>query len=707
MRWSLPVACLLTLAACAGGPPAAKTTAAAPPAAPAAPAAPPMPQPASGVILANFDHSVRAQDDFYRWVNGTWLEKTQIPPDRSNFGTFTALTVAVERNLATVVEDAAASPGAVGSDRQKIGDLYASFMDQASVERDGPAALKSELAAIDAIQDRKALARYFGRAQLRLVVPPPNGAGLQPFGVAAPMVAGVRADAKHPGVNALYVDQFGLGLPDRDYYLKNEGRFGEVRGKYEAYLRELFTLAGRSNAAASAKAVLALETRLARAQWPKDELRDPVKAYNLFDLAAAAKLTPGFDWPTWLAGAGIAGQPPLIIGQPSYFTAMATTLREVSLDAWKDYLRAQVIDDYAPLLGGKFEQVAFDFRERTLTGIPEMRPRSKRALQQVDFLMGSMLGRLYVEKFFPPEAKVRMDALVRNLLATFAASIDELEWMGPDTRRAAHDKLAKITVKIGYPDRWPPSPEVTIRRDALVANVMGTREANRRLEFAKLGKPVDRTEWELTPQTVNAYYSPLSNEIVFPAAILQPPFFDAKADDAVNYGSIGGVIGHEISHGFDDEGRQFDGDGTLRDWWTADDDAKFRARAGTLADQYSAFSPLPGMNVNGKLTLGENIGDLSGLAVSHKAYHRALAGKEAPRLDGFTGDQRFFIGWAQIWARKYREDELRKRLLTDPHSPSEFRVNGIVRNMQTWVDAFDVKPGDKLYLAPDERVRIW
>ncbi len=692
MRWSLPIACLLTLTTGANASPPSKAEAA------------PL---ASGVILANFDRSVRPQDDFYRYVNGTWLEKTQIPPDRSNYGTFTMLTVGVERNLATVVEDAAATPGPAGTERQKIGDLYASFMDQAAVERDGPAALRKELATIDAIRDRHALARYFGQAQLRLVVPAPNGSGLQPFGVAAPMVAGVRADAKHPDVNALYVDQFGLGMPDRDYYLKNEGRFAEVRGKYEAYVRDLLSLAGRPDAAAAAKNVLALETKLASAQWPQDELRDPVKAYNPQDLAAAAKLTPGFDWPSWLAGAGIAGQPKLIVGQPTYFTALAHAIREVPLETWKDYLRVHVIDDYAPLIGGGFEQAAFDFRERTLTGIPEMRPRSQRALQQVDFVMGETLGRLYVEKFFPPESKERMTALVKNLLATFGSSIDQLEWMGPETRRAAHDKLAKITVKIGYPDKWQPSPDVTIRRDALVANVMGTREANRRREFAKLGKPVDRTEWELTPQTVNAYYSPLSNEIVFPAAILQPPFFDARADDAVNYGGIGAVIGHEISHGFDDEGRQFDGNGTLRDWWTADDDAKFRARAGRLTDQYSAFSPLPGMNVNGKLTLGENIGDLSGLAIAYRAYRATPGAADAPVLDGFSGDQRFFIGWAQIWARKYREDELRKRLLTDPHSPSEFRVNGIVRNMEQFDAAFDVKPGDKLYLPPGERVQIW
>ena len=711
MRWSLPIACLLTLTACAGAPPAAtpsgQAAASGPAAAAATTAAPAAPVLDSGVILANFDRGVRPQDDFYRYVNGTWLEKTQIPPDKSNYGTFTMLTDGVERNLHALVEQAAAAPGPAGSDGQMIGDFYASYMDEAAAERAGPGALAKELAVIDAIRDRGALVDYFGRTQLRLVLPPPTGTGLDPFGVAAPLVATVNADAKSPDTNALYVDQFGLGMPDRDYYLKSEGRFGEVRGKYETYLRELLTLAGRPDAAASAKNVLALETRLARAQWPKEELRDPVKAYNPFDVPGASKLTPGFDWSRWLAAAGITGQPKLIVGQPTYFKAMAAAVREVPLETWKDYLRTRVTDDYAPLMGGKYEQAAFDFRERTLTGVPEMRPRSKRALQQVDFVMGEMLGRLYVGKYFPAESKQRMNVLVKNLLATFGSSIDELEWMGPDTRRAAHDKLAKITVKIGYPDKWQPAPDVTIRRDDLVGNVMGTREANRRHEFAKLGKPVDRTEWGMTPQTVNAYYSPLANEIVFPAAILQPPFFDAKADDAVNYGGIGGVIGHEISHGFDDQGRKFDGAGTLRDWWTADDDAKFQGRAGRLVDQYSAYSPMQGMNVNGKLTLGENIGDLSGLAVSYKAYRRTLDGGQAPVLEGFTGDQRFFIGWAQIWARKFRDDELRKRLLTDPHSPSEYRVNGIVRNMPQFEAAFDVKPGDKLYLPQDQMVRIW
>ena len=699
MRWSLPVACLLTLTACAGAPPAATSPSATP-----APVAVAAPQLASGVILANFDRSVRPQDDLYRYVNGTWLEKTQIPPDKSNYGTFGMLADAVEKNLKTIVEQAAAAPGAPGSDSQMIGDLYAGYMDQATAERTGPAALQAELARIDAIRDRGALVDYFGRTQRLFVVAPP---GIENFGAAAPLVASVYADAKHPDMNVLHVDQFGLGMPDRDYFLKEEGRFAEVRAKYEEYVRDLLTLDGRPNAAASAKQVLALEKRLARAQWTNVELRDSEKTYNPMDLAAAAKLAPGFDWKRWLAAAGIPAQPTLIVGEPSYFKEMAAAVREVPLETWKDYLRAHVTDDYAPLMGGKVAETAFGFRETTLTGVQQMRPRWKRGIQQVEFAMGQMLGRLYVGQYFPAESKARMQMLVSNLLTTYGESIDELAWMGPETRRAAHEKLAKFTVKIGYPDKWQPTPEAVVRRDDLIGSVMRTREAGRRIEFAKLGMPVDRTEWGMTPQTVNAYYNQFANEIVFPAAILQPPFFDAQADDAVNYGGIGAVIGHEVSHGFDDQGRKFDGDGAMRDWWTAGDAEKFQQRADHLAGQYSAFSPIPGVNVNGELTLGENIADLSGLPVSYKAYRRSLAGGEPPVLDGFTGDQRFFIGWAQVWARKYREDELRKRLLTDPHSPSEYRVNGIVRNMPQFESAFDVKPGDKLYLPPDLRVRIW
>ena len=659
----------------------------------------------SGVMLENFDRSIRPQDDFYRYVNGGWLARTEIPADKSNFGMFQVLQDSVEQNLKVIAEAAAtADSPAAGSSEQLIGDFYASFMDEAGAERAGAAPLEEPLREIDAIADRKALVEYFGRTQRHFVSAPP---GVADFGAAAPLRLAVLPDAKQPDRYALYLTQFGLGLPDRDYYLGDEPRYAEIRRQYRDYLADLLRMAGRDGAAGSAAAVVELETRLAEAQWSQVQLRDVEKSYNPYAVADADRLMPGFGWQAWLAAAGLPEVERLIISQPSYFEALAAALAEVPLETWKDYLRVRRIDDYSPLLSRAFVERHFGFNAGVLTGAAELPPRWKRGVQQVEFVMGDVLGRAYVERHFPPEAKRRMDELVANLLRAFGSSIDELDWMGKDTRAEAHRKLAAITVKIGYPDRWKDYPGLEVRPDDLVGNVFRAREANYRREIARLGRPVDRSEWFMTPQTVNAYYNPLANEIVFPAAILQPPFFDLRADDAVNYGGIGSVIGHEISHGFDDQGRKFDDAGALRDWWTPEDDRRFQARAEELVKQYSAFSPLPGLNVNGELTLGENIGDLSGVAVAHKAYRISLAGESAPEMDGLSGDQRFFIGWAQIWARKYREDELRRRLLTDPHSPSEYRVNGIVRNMAAFLQAFGVEQGDGLYLPPDQRVRVW
>ncbi|HSQ68963.1 MAG TPA: M13 family metallopeptidase, partial [Steroidobacteraceae bacterium] len=607
----------------------------------------------SGVMLGNFDREMRPQDDFYRYVNGGWLARTEIPADKSNFGMFQVLQDSVEQNLKVIVESAAAANSPVeGTHEQLIGDFYASFMDERRAERAGAAPLQGPLREIDAISDRAGLVEYFGRTQRHFVSAPP---GVADFGVAAPLRVAVSPDAKQPDRYAAYLTQFGLGLPDRDYYLGDEPRYVEIRSQYQAYLADLLSMAGRDGAAGSAAAVIELETRLARAQWSQVELRDVEKSYNPYQLAEAARLMPGFDWQAWLAAAGLPALERLIISQPSYFEALAAALAEVPLETWKDYLRVRRIDDYAPLLSRAFVERHFGFNAGVLTGAAELPPRWKRALQQVEFVMGDVLGRAYVERHFPPEAKRRMDELVANLLRAFGSSIDELDWMGKDTRDEAHRKLAAIAVKIGYPDRWKEYPGLAVRRDDLVGNVFRAREANYRREIAKLGRPVDRDEWLMTPQTVNAYYNPLANEIVFPAAILQPPFFNLRADDAVNYGGIGAVIGHETSHGFDDQGRKFDDAGALRDWWTPEDDRRFQARAEELVKQYSAFSPLPGLNVNGELTLGENIGDLSGLTVAHKAYRISLAGESAPELDDLSGDQRFFIGWAQIWARKYRE----------------------------------------------------
>jgi predicted metalloendopeptidase len=684
--WSCFAASMFVLVGCAGSGTAPVTVQAtqSPPAA----ALPP-----SGLRVANFDRSVRPQDDLFRFVNGTWLAKTEIPADRSNYGAFSKLADDVETNLRVIVDEAAASNAVAGTEQRMIGDFYASFMDEERAEQRGVEPLAGELAAIEAIRNRTGLVDYL--------------AHLQVLGIDNPIGIVILPDAKRPDVYTIHADQAGLGMPDRDYYLSEDEKFVAMRASYSRYVTDLLSLAGRADAAGPVQAVMALETRLAKAQWPNVDLRDYDKTYNPFDLAGARKLTPAIDWPHYLEMMGVANHDSVIIGEPSYFKELSRALGDVPLPVWKDYLRVRVVDDLAPYLNAAVVERAFDFNGRTLTGTPEIRPRWKRGLAETEAAIGDMLGKAYVARHFPPAAKARMDELIANLLSAFASSIDELEWMGPETRRAAHAKLESFTVKIGHTEKWKEYPGLVVKRDDLVGNVLRAREVNHRREIGKLGQPIDKTEWFMTPQTVNAYYNPQANEIVFPAAILQPPFFDMTADDAVNYGGIGAVIGHEISHGFDDQGRKFDGAGMLRDWWTAEDSQRFQARADELVKQYSAYSPFEGANVNGQLTLGENIGDLSGIAVAHKAYHIALEGREAPVLDGYTGDQRFFIGWGQIWARKYREDELRKRLLTDPHSPSEYRCNGTVRNMPQFEAAFGVEPGDRLFLPPEQQVRIW
>ena len=685
-RWSSLAASFVLIAGCAG--PASKPPDAADVPAAAAPVLPP-----SGVMLANFDGNVRPVDDLFRFVNGAWLARTEIPADRSNYGSFSKLADDVETNLRAIADEAAASTAAAGTEQRMIGDFHSSFMDEARVEQLGLTPLDAELRRIDAIKSRTALVDYLSHLQI--------------LAINNPIAMAIQPDAKRPDVYTIYADQAGLGMPDRDYFLSDDAKFVAMRDKYHKYVVDLLALTGHKDATGAATKVVALETRLARAQWPNVDLRNVDKVYNPFDLAGAGKLTPAIDWPRYLEMMGVADHDSVIIGEPSYFKELSRAFGDVPLPVWRDYLRVRVVDDLAPYLNAAVVERSFDFNGRTITGTPQIRPRWKRALGEAEASIGDMLGKAYVARHYPPAAKARMDQLVANLLAAFASSIDELEWMGPETRRAAHAKLDSFTVKIGYPEKWKDYPGLVIRRDDLVGNVLRAREVNHRREVRKLGQPIDRTEWLMTPQTVNAYYNPLANEIVFPAAILQPPFFDMNADDAVNYGGIGAVIGHEISHGFDDQGRKFDGQGMLRDWWTEEDNGRFQARAGALVSQYSAFSPIAGLNVNGELTLGENIGDLSGLAVAYKAYHLAQGGKAPPVIDGFTGDQRFFIGWGQVWARKYRDDELRKRLLTDPHSPSEYRCNGVARNMPQFAAAFDVKPGDGLYLPPEQQVRIW
>jgi predicted metalloendopeptidase len=649
----------------------------------------------SGVYLQNLDKSVRPQDDFYRHVNGGWLAATQIPPDRSNYGTFTKLEEGAERDLRDILEEAARSKAAPGSDAQKVGDYYASFLDEATVEARGLKPLSDELARIDALQTKQDLAAYVGRAQ-RLFV-------------AQPFAYFVAVDEKNSTQYVSTVTQTGLGMPDRDYYLSDDARLRGIREKYQPYVRDLLALAGTPDAEGAAKKIYAIESRIATAHWTRVQNRDAEKTYNRYDRAALAKLMPAFDWDAFLRGAQIPSEkvPAVIVTQPSYFEALGKLFAEVPVADWRVYFRYKLLHTYAPDLPAKFVQRQFEFSGRTVSGIEELKPRWKRGVDTIEGAVGDLVGKMYVERHFKAEQKQRIDALVRNLLAAFDGGIDELEWMTPDTRRKAHEKLALFTTKIGYPDQWRDWSKLEIRRDDLVGNEVRAAAVLFERGIDKLGGPIDRTEWLMTPQTINAYYNPPTNEIVFPAAILQPPFFDVTVDDALNYGAIGAVIGHEVSHGFDDQGRRYDGHGNLNDWWAASDNEEFTRRAKAFGAQYEASSPLPGTHINGELTMGENIADLAGVAMAYRAYQLSLQGKEAPVIDGYTGDQRFFIGWAQGWARKYREDELRRRLLTDVHSPSEYRTNVIVANLPEFYRAFDVKPGDKMYRAPADRVKIW
>ena len=647
----------------------------------------------SGIDRSNFDPSVRPQDDFFQYVNGGWLARTQIPPDHTSVGSFIDLRDEAERHIRVLIEDLAKGAKSPGSPAQQIGDLYISYMDEATADTQGFSALKPELAKIEAVASKADLARRIGE--------------LAEFGVGG-MSLDVSPDPKQPTATTVAMGQSGITLlPDRDYYLKDDPKLADVRAKYIAYLEQIYTLIGRPDPAGDAKAVMALETEVARAQWPAADLRDPVKRYNKFTLQKLAAEMPGFDWNGWASAQNLASIPEVIVGQPSFFKGYAALADSVPLPAWKAWLAAQLVSEEAPFLSKPFVDAHFEFFDRTMRGQQAMRPRAERGVTFVNTSLGEAVGQIYVEKYFPPQAKVRMQQMVTNLLEAYRQAISTVEWMTPETRTRALDKLSKFLPQIGYPEKWRSYNGVTIKADDLAGNAMRLQRFERAYDQAKLGKPVDRTEWGMTPQTVNAYYSPLLNKIVFPAAILQPPFFQFDADDAVNYGAIGAVIGHEIGHGFDDQGRQFDGTGALHDWWQPLDDTEFRKRAQMLVEQYNAFTPLPGLHVNGQLTLGENIGDLAGLGIAYKAYKVSLAGKPAPVIDGFSGEQRLFLGFAQIWRTKMRDEQMRVQVMTNPHSPGEYRANGPVSNIDAFYDAFSVKPGDKMYRAPDQRVRIW
>ncbi len=646
--------------------------------------------PASGIDRAGMDPAVRPQDDLFRHVNGGWIARTEIPADRSRWGSFDALIDQSTHQVRALLEEPA--PAGAGPDAARIRAYYASFMDEARVEALGARPIAEVLARIAEIDDVESLVAWFGEAAT--------------LGLPVPIGPSISIDRRNSDAYVVYVWQGGLGLPDRDYYLRDDAKFVEIRAQYLAYLERLFTLAGRDDAAGRAARVMALETRLAEAQWPRVALRDAVKTYNRVDLAGAGEIAPAMPWRRLLDGAGLP-EVEFVLGQPSYATALATAVTEIPLEDWRAYLEARLVDAAAPYLSSAFVAAEFDFNSRTLRGIPEIRPRWKRAVSAVNGGMGFAVGREYVARHFPPEAKARMDAIVRNLLAAMDVGIDGLDWMSPATRLEAHDKLRRISVKIGYPDVWRDYSGLDIDAGDLVGNMRRAAAFEWRRKLERLGGPVDRSEWLMSPQTVNAYYMPPANEIVFPAAILQPPFFDMGADDAVNYGAIGAVIGHEISHGFDDQGRRYDGSGNLRDWWTEADDAAFRARAERLIAQYDGYRPLPDQPVNGRLSVGENIGDLSGLAIAWDAWKLSLGGREAPVIDGYTGAQRFILGFGQIWRTKMREEALREQLLRGPHAPGEFRANGVITNFEPFYEAFDVKQGDGLWRPAAERVKIW
>jgi len=650
-------------------------------------------QKTSGVDIANIDPSVRPQDNFFLNLNGKWLAKTEIPADKSSWGSFEKLDDDTKPQLRAIIEASAANPS--GADAQRIGDFFASYMDEAKLEQLRLTPVKADFDRVAALSDKKqipALIAHFNR-----------------YGYTAPYGFAIHQDNKDSTKYVADLVQDGLSLPDRDYYLKkSDKKLADTLAKYEQHVAKMLTMAGNASGAADAKAIVALETEIAKIQWTKVELRDPVKAYNKVPLDNLSKLAPGYDWTTWLNDTGIGGKVDyVIVSQPSFISGFNKLLNKTPLNTWKVYFQWQVLHANAAYLSKDFALENFAFYGKVLSGIDEQQPRWKRGVNATDGALGEALGKLYVEQHFPAERKARMEQLVKNLLEAFKESINTLDWMSPETKLQAQAKLAKFTTKIGYPNKWRDYSKLTVARDDLVGNVLRSHAFDYQKEVDKLGKPIDRDEWGMTPQTVNAYYNPELNEIVFPAVILQPPFFDADADDAVNYGAIGAVIGHEISHGFDDQGAQYDGDGNLRDWWTKADHKNFAAKTKMLVKQYNGYSPVKGYFVNGELTLGENIADNSGAAIAYKAYLISLGGKPAPVIDGLSGQQRFYMGFGQVWRSKIRDAQQIVYLKTDPHSPDQFRANGTVRNQPGFYEAFGVKPGDKMYLAPKDRVIMW
>jgi putative endopeptidase len=675
------------LAGCAGG----ETEVAPPPLAAAATAAPapaPEPKPQYGTFgfdTAGMDRSVAPGDNFYEFANGTWAKSTPIPADKSNYGSFNVLDDLSRERTRGIIEEQAKDPNSA------IGNAYASFMDTAAVEAKGLAPFDRWLNEVRGANTKGDLAKVYADADR--------------LGIGIPFNMFIGQDRKASDQYALNVLQGGLGMPDRDYYLSNDPKLAETKAKYLQHLTNMLGLAGEKNAATRAKAILDLETSIAAVHWTRAESRNATKTYNKLSLAELRKVAPGFDFPAFAKADGM-NVDYVVVYQPSAFKGIAAQIGKTPLAVLKEQLLVRSLDAYSAYLPQKFDTENFAFYGTVLNGTPQQEDRWKRA---VDFTVGALgddVSKLYVAKYFPPETKAAADQLVHNLIAAMDRRIDKLDWMSADTKTKAHAKLAAFTPKIGYPSQWRDMNGLVIDRADLLGNAMRSNRFEHQYEIGKLGGPIRRWEWGMTPMTINAYSNPTMVEIVFPAAILQPPFFDPNADPAVNYGGIGAVIGHEMSHQFDDQGAKYDLHGNLVDWWTPADAQNFQARLDKLEQQYNAYEPLPEMHVIGKLTMGENVADLAGLTVAHDAYIASLNGAAPPVIDGMTADQRFYLGWAQVWRRNYREANLRQRLLTDPHSPSEQRTD-IVRNMDPWYPAFNVQAGQKLYLAPADRVRIW
>ena len=647
----------------------------------------------SGIDVSGMDTSISPGDDFFAYVNGNWIKNNEMPADKSRYGTFDMLRDQSQDTVKTIIERSASGDFEKGTDEQKVGDLYNSYLDWDTRNARGIEPLQPELDRIQQIADYDDLAVYFAEAMKRNLD--------APFGV------GQVPDFLDPNYYAVLVAQSGLGLPDREYYFTDDEASEAIRNSYVAHIEKMYEIAGLEGGADAAQTIMALEARLAAEHMKKEQVRNWTENYNKMSLAALSELMPNFNWDGYIGELALQDVGEVVVFMTDYLKALDGIITDTDLATWKTYLTWSALNQSASRLTQALDQQNFEFYEKTLSGVTEPRADWRRAVDTVNGTLGEVVGKVYVKEHFPPEAKERMLELVGNLVAAYEKSIKELDWMGDETRAEALDKLSKFTPMIGYPDKWRDYSALDIEADDFYGNMERASLAEYQRILERQGGPVDRLEWALTPQTVNAYYMPPLNQIVFPAAILQPPFFDLEADDAVNYGAIGAVIGHEIGHGFDDSGSTFDGDGVMRNWWTDDDRAEFEKRTGALIAQYDEFKPFDDLAVNGEFTQGENIGDLGGIAIGLLAYKMSRNGEEPPVIDGFTGTQRVFIGFAQVWRGIIRDEELRRRIATDPHSPAVYRTNGPVRNVPEWYEAFGVKETAALYLPPEERVKIW